>query len=495
MALHPESKAALTRLRKKRGAKKKLVFVSGNFNVIHPGHLRLLKFAADCGDVLVVGVNNREGGAAVVPGELRLEGVRAIGMVDHAFLLHDSPEQFIAALQPAIVVKGKEHETARNPEKKVVEGYGGQLLFSSGDVVFSSLDLIQREFKEFNLSSISKPLDFPARHGFALSDLKAVLVKFAGLRVLVIGDLIVDEYLACDALGMSQEDPAIVVTPVLSERFVGGAGIVASHAAGLGADASMVSLVGYDEAAAYAAEKLPSYGVEATLLSDASRPTTLKQRYRAAGKTLLRVSHLKQHAADQALQERMLKAIKAALPKADLLIFADFNYGCLPQPLVDAIVTLCGQRKVPMAADSQSSSQVGDVSRFKNALLLTPTEREARLALRDFDSGLVVLAEALRQRTNAQNIVLTLDSEGVLLHAPSARAEGWLTDRLPALNLAPRDTAGAGDSLLVAAALALVTGADMWRSAYIGSIAAACQVGRIGNTPLARGDIEREIDS
>ncbi|HXL84769.1 MAG TPA: PfkB family carbohydrate kinase [Casimicrobiaceae bacterium] len=495
MALHPASEAALADLRKKAGAKKKLVFVSGNFNVIHPGHLRLLKFAADCGDFLVVGVNNKAGGPTVVPGELRLEGVRAIGIVDYAFLLDDAPEQFIVALKPAIVVKGKEHEATHNPERKGVESYGGQLLFSSGEVTFSSLDLIQREFKGFNLVGITKPLDFPTRHGFALGDLKGVLAKLAGLRVLVIGDLIVDEYLACDALGMSQEDPTIVVTPVLSERFVGGAGIVAAHAVGLGAEASFVSVVGNDPTATYAAEKLQSYGVKATLLRDESRPTTLKQRYRAAGKTLLRVSHLKQHAADQALQEKMLDAVKAALSKSDLVIFADFNYGCLPQPLVDAIVALCGERKVPMAADSQSSSQVGDVSRFRNALLLTPTEREARLALRDFDSGLVVVAEALRQRANAQNIVLTLDSEGVLLHAPSARAQGWLTDRLPALNLAPRDTAGAGDSFLAAAALALVTGADLWRSAYLGSLAAACQVGRIGNTPLDRTDIEHEIDS
>jgi sugar/nucleoside kinase (ribokinase family) len=128
-------------------------------------------------------------------------------------------------------------------------------------------------------------------------------------------------------------------------------------------------------------------------------------------------------------------------------------------------------------------------------MLLKPTEREARLALRDFNSGLVVLAEALRKKANAENIVLTLGSEGLLIHAPNEREQGWLTDQLPAFNLAPKDTAGAGDSFLVMSSLALLVGASIWQSAYLGSIAAACQVGRIGNVPLTPADIEKEIDN
>ena len=153
----------------------KIVFVSGNFNVVHPGHLRLLRFASDCGDFLVVGVNGDQSPGAIVPQELRVDGVRSIGLVDYAFLLPDAPEEFVARLQPAVVVKGKEHETRSNPEQGAVDSYGGKLLFSSGDVVFSSMDLLRREFVEPNLSSISKPLDFPDRHGFTLEDLRRTL--------------------------------------------------------------------------------------------------------------------------------------------------------------------------------------------------------------------------------------------------------------------------------------------------------------------------------
>lgn len=491
--MHPASEAALAHLRQTVGPDQRIAFVSGKFNVVHPGHLRLLLFAADCADVLVVGVDNQPGSEAVVPAELRLEGVRNIGIVDHAFLLHDRPEDFVAALKPTVVVKGKEHEAHFNPEKSVVESYGGHLLFGSGEFVFSSLDLLKKEFSELSSSTIVKPRDFPQRHGFGLKDLKRLLHSFTDLRVLVIGDLIVDEYLACDALGMSQEDPTIVVTPVLSERFIGGAGIVASHASRIGVDTKFLSVSGSDDTAKFATERLHTYGVDATLLYDDSRPTTLKQRFRTAGKTLLRVSHLKQHAIDKALQDAIFARVKAEIGKCNLIVFSDFNYGVLPQPLVDAIVALAGEHNIPMVADSQSSSQIGDVSRFQNMMLLKPTEREARLALRDFNSGLVVLAEALRQKANAKNILLSLGAERLLIHAASEREQGWLTDQLPAFNTLPKDVAGAGDSFLMLSSLALVAGADIWQSAYLGSLAAACQVSRIGNVPLAAADIETEM--
>jgi bifunctional ADP-heptose synthase (sugar kinase/adenylyltransferase) len=146
-----------------------------------------------------------------------------------------------------------------------------------------------------------------------------------------------------------------------------------------------------------------------------------------------------------------------------------------------------------MVADSQSSSQVGDVSRFQGMRLLTPTEREARLALRDFSSGLVVLAESLRKKARAQDVVVTLGAEGVLIQTHGARPEDFITDRLPALNTAPKDVAGAGDSLLIAASMGLAVGADIWQASYLGSIAAACQVGRVGNSPLSAAEVIAEL--
>ncbi|MFX0591110.1 hypothetical protein ACOARS_13425, partial [Glaesserella parasuis] len=92
-----------------------------------------------------------------------------------------------------------------------------------------------------------------------MHDLRSTVEKFKGLRVAVLGDLIVDEYVSCEALGMSQEDPTLVVTPIMQERFIGGAGIVASHACKLGAQVNYFSVAGKDAAADFAREKLSEY--------------------------------------------------------------------------------------------------------------------------------------------------------------------------------------------------------------------------------------------
>src|SRR6185312_3169314 len=116
---------------------------------------------------------------------------------------------------------------------------------------------------------------------------------------------------------------------------------------------------------------LEQHGVDFRPFTDETRPTTRKQRFRALNKTLLRVNHLRQHVADSDIQKRMLTAVESALKTSDLLLFSCFNYGCLPQDLVDAIAERASAKGVMMAADSQVSSQTGDVSRFKGMTMLT----------------------------------------------------------------------------------------------------------------------------
>lgn len=473
----------------------KKILVTGNFNVLHAGHLRLFKFAKECGGRFLVGVNSDRiaGEGSYVHESLRLECVQNSNWVDEAFLVDEPIADVIARLRPDIVVKGKEHESRFNPESAALEQYGGKLLFSSGETVFSSIDLIRKSFYEPTVSGIELPHEFLVRHNIRLDKLAGIVHQFSKLKICVVGDLIVDEYITCQPLGMSQEDPTIVVTPIDSTRFLGGAAIVAAHAAGLGASVQFISVTGIDASHDFATSQLAQVGVNAHLLQDDSRPTTLKQRYRSQGKTLLRVSHLHQGAISLGLQDQMLALVEAALEDADVLVFSDFNYGCLPQSLVERIIARAKARGVMLAADSQSSSQVGDISRFKGMDLLTPTEREARISTRNHEDGLVVLAESLRRQSEAKNIWLKLGEEGLLIHADSGRPDNWLTDRVGALNTAPKDVAGAGDSLLITSALALASGGNIWEAACLGSLAAAVQVGRVGNTPIQTGELLQEL--
>lgn len=473
----------------------RVVFVSGNFNVLHPGHLRLLRFARDCGEKLVVGVYSDRiaGSAAHVPENLRLEGVKCNSWVDEAFLINAPVNEVIRSLRPDVIVKGKEHESNFNVELSEVEQYGGRLLFSSGETKFSSLDLLYKEFSDSKFRSITLPHEFMSRHGIGLERLRVLLNNFPTLKVCVVGDLIVDEYITCDPLGMSQEDPTIVVTPVDSKKFVGGAGIVAAHSKGLGAQTHFVSVSGDDAQGDFAQDKLSNMGVQTLLIKDDSRPTTLKQRFRSMGKTLLRVSHLHQDAISAKLQLRLLEYVEEAMQGANLLVFSDFNYGCLPQTVVDKIILMASTRKIMLAADSQSSSQVGDIGRFQHMDLLTPTEREARISVRNREDGLVVLTEQLRCQSSARNILLKLGEEGLLIHSGNSPSNEWQTDRIGVLNSSPKDVAGAGDSLLISSALTLACGGNIWEAACIGSLAAAVQVGRVGNTPIQHDELRQEL--
>jgi sugar/nucleoside kinase (ribokinase family) len=165
----------------------------------------------------------------------------------------------------------------------------------------------------------------------------------------------------------------------------------------------------------------------------------------------------------------------------------------LPQDLVAAISNKAKSLNVMMAADSQASSQMSDISRFKGMSLITPTEREARLAMNDFSSGLAYLSAQLCNKAQAENVVITLGAEGLLAWTQNSEKDG--ADRLPAFNSVPKDPAGAGDSLFTTSSMALRAGIDIWQSIYIGALAAACQVSRVGNTPLRLSELKAEITS
>jgi rfaE bifunctional protein kinase chain/domain len=446
----------LNKIKKNTPQGARTVFVSGNFNIL-------------------------------------LEIVRSTNWVDHACLIHCQPSDVIKILQPNFVVKGNEHEFHYNKETEALEEYGGTLLFGSGESSFSSLDLINKQLSFIKPKEIHLPKDFPVRHNFKISDLISLTEKFSNVRIAIIGDLIIDEYIHCDPVGMSQEDPTIVVTPVIENLFLGGAGIVAANSAGLGATVDFFSVVGQDELNEFSKKKLKEYGINFHLVEDKSRPTTLKTRFRADRKTLLRVNRLRSHDLGIKLRQSLIEQLVQRLNEFDVLVFSDFNYGCLPQSLVDTITAECHQRGLMMIADSQSSSQLGNIARFKGMNLLAPTEFEARISLHDHQSGLVVLAESLRLKANANDILVKLGSEGLLFHSESSVKNKYLTDRLPAFSMKTEDTAGAGDALLATIALARSLEAPLWQAAYLGSIAAACQVRTLGNTPIQARQLLEEL--
>ena len=470
----------------------KKVFVNGDFNILHPGHLRLLKFAKESGDYLSIGVNSdkKANNKNLLDEQTRLESIKATSYVDEAFLLDISVSAYIKQYKPDIVVKGKEHENSENLELEVLNTYGGKLIFTSGEIGFSSLDLLKKELLQTS-RNIEHNHTFSKRHDIKFENLKTIVDKFKNLNILVIGDTIIDEYITCEAIGMSQEDPTIVVSPLINDKFIGGAAVVASHAKTLGARVSFVSVLGEDENFNFVKDRLMNLGIDVYLHKDSTRPTTLKQRFRASGKTLLRVNQLKKHSISKDIEQKIITDLEDKLDEFDLIIFSDFSYGVLSHHLINTFTSFGCEKNIMMSADSQSSSQIGDISKFKNMTLVTPTEREIRLSLGDFESGLVVASQKLSKQSNAKYIFTTLGAEGVMIYNSSTNE--LLTDNINALGNMVKDVSGAGDSLLTCSSMALCVGATVWESAYLGSIAAAIQVSRIGNVPIKKDEIIKEL--
>lgn len=478
---------------------KNSVFVSGLFNVLHPGHFRFLEFAKRQGKKLIVGLEtDGDLGAQTVPIDVRLRNINALNHVDEALIIEESLEKTLRTLRPEIVVKGWEYRDKLNVEADIVSEYGGKILFSPNDI-----QITESPFEETNAvlnQDLSNQfvLDFVTRRNLKPSELLETVDSFKKIKLCVIGDLILDRYVQCAAVGMSREDPCIVMKPQKEQLFIGGAGIVACHASSLGASVEFISIMRDDKAGKVCKKKLLDQSVKPHLFIDDTRPTTQKTRYKVDGKTLARVNDFGNHDVDIRIQNQIFERFNSIVDELDVLIFSDFSLGTLPLKLVQRLIVRARKSQVFIAADSQSSSQIGDLKKFIGVDYVTPTEYEARVTLSDQENGLVALTKNLNHVLNCKQISMTLGPAGVLVTQfgeglPDAHEIKFENDTLPSLNPAPRDISGAGDAFLVVSTISLACGVDIWRASLLGSMAAGIQVSREGNSPIGVEELKSVV--
>jgi rfaE bifunctional protein kinase chain/domain len=467
------------------------VFVSGNFNVIHPGHIRLLTFASSLGGELIVALNPEGAKDAYVPEFDRIAGVKALSIVDYCYVMTSPLLQELERIKPQIIVKGSEHINDTNEEREFVKKFGGEIVFSSGESWegYSGYS----EVKKLERHHLAHDHDYLKRHEITPSKLRSIIDNFENLKALVLGDIIVDEYVDVEPLGMSREDISIVTTPIASRRYLGGAGVVALQARALGAKVGFYSMTGVDELRDFCCDALDCSAIKHSIFEDSSRPTTYKLRYKAENKTLFRLSKIRQHPIDPLALNKIIVRIKEELPGHDLLIFSDFSYGFIAPEMIREVTDLCQQYGILVVADSQSSSQNGRIGKFINTDLITPTEFEARQALDNYSDGLVTIASQMIERFGNKNLLVTLGREGVLIQRPKDTRSPFITDQIQALNKSPVNISGAGDALLTCSALALASGASIWEAAYIGSIGAGLKISKNGNDPVPFSEIQEEL--
>lgn len=475
-----------------REAGQVVVQCHGCFDIVHPGHVRYLRFARSLGDVLVVSVTSDR---CIDKGfdrpyfheALRTESLAALEFVDYVCLDdHVTATEILTQLQPDVYVKGKEYETSEDPrflvEKKLVEAYGGRVVYSSGDVVFSSTRLLERLRSQVSMDA-EKIRVFAAAHGVDRPALEDLLARIAELRVVVVGDPIIDRYIHSEEVGIASEGPIITVAPIGEELFAGGAGLIASQAAHLGARTTLVTTLDGSERAQLLSDLLEQSHVTVQATHEPRRPVFLKSRYVVQGQKVLKVDEGQRVPLSSTGAEAFVAAIEGQLDGCDLIIATDFGHGLFAAPVIEGLGRLASERGVPLAIDVSRSGS-SNLMRFRGTRLATPTEDELRLALGDLEAGLSNLASRYYQATGGERLVITMGSRGSLMLGRGLQGSGRLIARhLPAFTSHPLDTVGAGDVFLASLALADAAGGSPELGLYLGSLVASLHVQRLGNRP------------
>lgn len=503
---------------------KKVVHCHGCFDIVHPGHIHHLQFAKSQGDILIVTVSadpnvNKGVNRPLIPDDLRAASLAALECVDFVHV-NDQPTavELLEALQPDIYIKGREYETNNDPrflaEKNAVIAAGGRVVFSSGDVIYSSTALIG-QLEDRDVFDREKIRRFQERFELSPNYLHSLTQKFNQLRVIVVGDYILDRYHFCDATGVAGEAPMMSLRSLASHDYDGGAAIIASHLAHLGASPTLITALADDEISRTVTNRLSEAGIDVRSAPQ-RRQIVSKHRYLVDQTKLFKVDDGAVHPLDSQDEDRFAERIIAASAGADAIIFVDFGYGLLTASLLQRIMPTLRKNVSIITADV--SGVRSNLLRFHDVDLICPTERELRQTLSDFSSGLTNVVYRLMAETRAKQMLVTLGKEGLVAFdqfqpdpsppcglaasgssepGRTAASNSWerklRSAYLPSLAHNAVDPLGCGDALLATATLTLAAGGSVHAAAYLGSLAAAVEASQIGNQPVGLSQILSRI--
>lgn len=482
---------------------KTIVQCHGCFDIVHPGHIRYLRFAKSLGDILVVTVSGDDVvmkgiQRPFIPEDLRLENLAELECVDFVALSPDSwAGPALEIVKPDVYVKGKEYESSSDArfakEKALVEELGGRVVLGSGDVVFSStaLGAAARDFPDLNAQKVAR---YCRTHGITKTSLNDIVRKLRTKSFVVLGDVIVDEYIECEAPRVASEAPILSVQPVNHEFFVGGAALIARQLAALGASVSFVTAGKDDDTSRYTAQVLAELGVDVVRVDVPNRSSFTKTRYVVGLQKVFKVDRGAPQPLSLQSTSEIVRELEQRTQNMHALIATDFGYGLFNETLTSELETLCNKAEIPYFADVSSNNHT-NILKFRGAQMATPTEDELRFSLGDGEAGLSNLASRYFERTNSQNLAVTMGRRGVVYFSSRKIGSRLRTNYLPALTPSRQDAVGAGDSFLAGAAAAHVAGASPEEGIYFASCLATVSTSRMGNSGAPLEDILRFIET
>ena len=479
---------------------KKVIMCHGTFDVVHPGHVRHLLYAKTKADVLIASLTADEhikkgNMRPYVPQALRAMNLAALEMVDYVVIDEDpTPLNNLALIQPDYFAKGYEYTAGSvhpktQQEIDVLEGYGGEIIFTPGDIVYSSSALIELSPPSI---AVEKLMTLMEAEGVNFHDLRETLQKIRGLRVHVVGDIIVDSYTYCSMIGGMTKTPTLSVRFEKKVDYVGGAGVVAKHLRAAGADVTFSTVLGNDAFKNFVLDDLKAFGVNCLPIIDETRPTTNKNAIVAEAYRMLKVDTLDNRSISDKIVGQLNKQIGEANSQA--VVFSDFRHGIFNRGTIPHLTSAIPEG-IFKVADSQVASRWGNILEFQNFDLITPNEREARFALGDQDSVVRPLALELYKRSNCGTLILKCGERGIITYRAVSSSDPRAFFNIETFANQVVDAVGAGDALLAYATLALLATKNDVIASILGNIAAGVECEHDGNWPVTPELVLKKIDA
>ncbi|MCB0403430.1 MAG: adenylyltransferase/cytidyltransferase family protein [Bdellovibrionales bacterium] len=461
---------------------KKIVQCHGVFDLLHPGHIRHLAEAKTLGDILVVSLTkdqhvNKGPGRPAFNIHLRAESIAALQCVDYV-TISDFPTavEMISALRPDVYVKGADYEEKGKDltkgiyaEEEAVRRAGGILHFTH-DITFSSTEILNKNFGVYPEHARQYLRHF--RNQYRPDDIIDQLKALKDLKVLVLGDTIVDEYHYCQPLGKSPKE-TIVSTRYLSEEgFAGGILACANHIAAFSDHVDLITILGSKDPKTQFIESQLNSKIRNRFFYREDACTNIKRRFvePAFLTKMFQVSFLTDTDLSEPLTEEIICLLEETLPNYDVVVVADYGHGFLNQDIIGTL----GEKAPYLALNVQTNSAnqgYNLVTKYPQADYISIDEPELRLAMQQKYTPVHDLIEQFARRYPETTITITRGHNGSITRTPKG-------DLFEALSVSSKivDRVGAGDAYFAVTSLLAARGAGPEVIGFVGNAVGAMAV-------------------
>jgi len=409
----------LTELREKG---KKIVHCHGVFDLLHIGHIRYFEQACKLGDILAVTLTpdrfvDKGPNRPAFNEKLRAEALASLGVIDYVAINEwATAEKTLHVLKPHFYVKGAEFKQLVDPtgkiqkEAKALSEVGGRLIFAD-DIIFSSSNLINKYLSGFP-DEVNSYLEL-FRNRYQSIDLIQVLDRMSELKVLVIGDTILDEYQYCEALGKSSKDPTLALKYQNHELFAGGVLAVANHVANFAGEVTLLSVLGEHNSHKEFIDKQLNPSIKSRFYVKPNAPTLIKRRFvdGYSFNKLFEVYVMDDSELPHEKDRQLCHWLDDHLNGFDLVLVSDFGHGTVSNAMVELLT-----KKAPfLAVNTQANAGnrgFHTISRYRRADYVCLADHEMRLEYRNASGELRPLMTDLTNKINCSKCVVTSGRQG-----------------------------------------------------------------------------------